>query len=133
MSLANLISLLTLMVLVEGSIAQWRKNHTICNTPNCYSSSVAAETAHVGQGLNQRIRGENAILTDSEDGITCPHWLFPIHTENGSTACECGDPVVGAVLCNNETQKVEVHKYYCMTYSSDNTSLQYSGGWKMSV
>ena len=94
MSLANLISLLALMVLVEGSTAQWRKNYTICNSPNC--SSVAAETAHVGQALNQRSSGENTILADSEDGITCPHWLFPIHTENGSTACECGDPVAGA-------------------------------------
>ena len=76
MSLTNLISLPALVVLVEGSTAQWRKNYTICNTPNC--SSVAAETAHVGQALNQRIRGENTILDDSEDGITCPHWLFPI-------------------------------------------------------
>ena len=33
----------------------------------------------------------------SEDDITCPHWLFPIHTENGSTACECVDSVNGAV------------------------------------
>ena len=97
MSLAKLISLLALVVLVEGSIAQWRKNYTIkfCNTPNC--SPVAAETAHVGQGLNHRISGENAIMADSEDVITCPHWLFPIHTENGSTACECGDSVDGAV------------------------------------
>ena len=121
MSLANLISLLALMVLVEGSTAQWRKNYTICNTPNC--SSVAAETAHAGQGLNQRMSGENTILADSEDGISCPHWMFPVHTKNGSTACECGDPVAGAVLCCSETQKVEVHKLYCMTYSSDNTSL----------
>ena len=119
MSLANLISLLILVVLVEGSTAQWRKNYTICNSPNC--SSVAAETtAHVGQALTS---GENTILADIEDGISCPHWLFPIHTENGSTTCECGDTVAGAVLCNNETQKVEVHRYYCMTYSSDNTSL----------
>ena len=124
MSLANLISLLTLMVLVEGSIAQWRKNYT---TPN--SSAVAAETAHVGQVLNQGMSGENTIVDDSEDGITCPHWLFPIHTENGSTACECGDPVAGTVLCNSETQKVEVHKYYCMTYSSDNTSLVVGKCW----
>ena len=79
MSLANLIFLLTLLVLVEGSIAQWRKNYTICNSPNC--SSVAAKTAHVGQALNQRTSGENTILANSEDGITCPHWLFPIHTE----------------------------------------------------
>ena len=62
MSLANVISLLALVVLVDGSIAQWRKNYTICNTPNC--SSVAAETAHVGQGLNQRISGENTIMAD---------------------------------------------------------------------
>ena len=95
MSLANLISLLILVVLVEGSTAQWRKNYTICNTPNC--SSVAAETAHVGQALNQMMSGENTILTDSEDGISCSHWMFPIHTENGSTACECGDSVDGAV------------------------------------
>ena len=81
------------------------------------------QTAHVGQALNQRMSGENTILADSEDGISCPHWLFPIHTENGSIACECGDSVAGAVLCNNKTQKVEVHKYYCMTYSSDNPSL----------
>ena len=121
MSLANLISMLTLMVLVEGSIAQWRKNYTICNSPNC--SAVAAETAHAVQVLNQRMSGENTIMAEREDGITCPHWLFPIHTENGSTACECGDPVAGTVLCSSETKKVEVHKYYCMTYSSDNTSL----------
>ena len=127
MSLANLISLLILVVLVDGSTAQWRKNYTICNSPNC--SSVAAETAHVGQALDQRMSGENTILADSEDGITCPHWLFPIHTENGSTACECGDPVAGAVLCSSETQKVEVHKYYCMTYSSDNTSLVVGKCW----
>ena len=121
MSLANLISLLILVVSVEGSTAQWRENYTICNSPNC--SSVAAETAHVGQALNQRSSGENTILADSEDSISCPHWMFPIHTENGSTTCECGDSVVGAVLCNNETQKVEVHEYYCMTYSSGSTSL----------
>ena len=121
MSLANLISLIILVVSVDGSTAQWRKNYTICNTPNC--SFVAAETAHVGQALNQRMSGENTILDDSEDGITCPHWMFPIHTENGSTACECGDPVAGAVVCSSNTQKVEVHKYYCMTYSIDNTSL----------
>ena len=127
MSLANLISLLILVVSVEGSTAQWRENYTICNSPNC--SSVAAETAHVGQALNQRSSGENTILADSEDGISCPHWLFPIHTENGSTACECGDPVAGAVLCSSETQKVEVHKYYCMTYSSDNTSLVVRKCW----
>ena len=127
MSLANLISLLILVVLVDGSTAQWRKNYTICNSPNC--SAVAAETAHVGQALNQRSSGENTIVDDSEDGITCPHWLFPIHTENRSTACECGDPVAGAVLCNSETQKVEVHKHYCMTYSSDNTSLVIGKCW----
>ena len=127
MSLANLISLLALMVLVEESTAQWRKNYTICNSLNC--SSVAAEIAHVGQALNQRSSGENTILADSEDGITCPHWLFPIHTENGSTACECGDPVVRAVVCNSETQKVDIYKYYCMTYSSDNTSLVVGKCW----
>ena len=114
------------MVLVEGSTAQRRKNYTICKSPNC--SSVAAETAHVGQALDQRMSGENTILADSEDGITCPHWLFP-HTENGSTTCECGDPVAGAVLCSSETQKVEVQKYYCMTYSSDNTSLVVGKSW----
>ena len=27
------------------------------------------------------------------------------------------------MLCNSETQKIEVRKCYCMTYSSDNTSL----------
>ena len=74
-------------------------------------SLLAAETARVGQALgtaagtvkdNQTVSG-STILADSEDGITCPHWLFPIHTENGSTACECGDSVAGAVSCNSET------------------------------
>ena len=127
MSLANLISLLTLMVLVEGSIAQWRKNYTIHNSPN--RSAVAAEAAHVGQALNQRSSGENTILDDSEDGISCPHWMFPIHTENGSTACECGDYLKGVVLCSRETQKVKVHRYYCMTYSSGSTSLVVGKCW----
>ena len=135
MSLVNFASLFALVILVEGGVTQWRKNYTICNTPNC--SSVAAETAHVGQALgtatgsvkdNQTVSW-SIILADSEDGITCPHWMLLIHTENGSTACECGDPVGGAVLCNSETQKVEVHKHYCMTYSSDNTSLAVGKCW----
>ena len=135
MSLANLISLLALVILVEGGVTQWRKNYTICNTPNC--SSVELETARVGQALgtatvsvkdNQTVSG-STILADSEDGITCPHWMFPTHPENGSTACECGDNVRGAVLCNSETQKVEVHKCYCMTYSIDNTSLVVGKCW----
>ena len=133
MSLANLISLLTLVILVEGGVTQWRKNYTICNTPNC--SSVAAEIAHVGLALgtatssvkdNQTVSG-STILADSEDGIACPHWMFPTHTENGSTACECGDNVRGAVLCNSETQKVEVRRCYCMTYSSDNNTSMVIG------
>ena len=124
MSLANLISVLTLMVLVGGSIAQWIKNYT---TPNC--SAVAAETTHVGQALNQRISGENTILADSEDGISCPQWLFAIHTENCSTACECGDSLEHVVMCSRETQKVKVRRYYCVTYSSGSTSLVVGKCW----
>ena len=97
---------------------------------------MAAETTHGGQELdtvagtvtdiyNNQIRsGESTILADGKDGVTCPHWLFPIHTENGSTACECGNDLKGVVKCNNETQKVKILQCYCMTYSSDdNTSL----------
>ena len=83
----------------------------------------------MGQALNQRSSGENTILDDSEDGISCPHWMFPVHTENGSTACECGDYLEGVVLCSRETQNVEVHKYYCMTYSSGSTSLVVGKCW----
>ena len=130
MSLASL-KLLVLVVLVEGSITQWKNNS---NTPDV--SPVAAETTHGGQELdtvagtvtgiymNQIRSGESTILADGKDGVTCPHWLFPIHTENGSTACECGNDLKGVVKCNNETQKVKILQCYCMTYSSDdNTSL----------
>ena len=130
MSLASLklVSFLVLVVLVEGSITQWKNNS---NTPDI--STVAAETAHGGQTLdtvagtatdNQIRSGESTILADGKDGGICPHWLFPIRTENGSTACECGNDLKGVVKCNNETRKVKILQCYCMTYSSDdNTSL----------
>ena len=83
----------------------------------------------MGQALNQRISSENTIKAECEDGITCPHWLFPMHTENGNTTCECGDSVEGAVLYNSDTQKVDVRRCYCMTYSRDNTSLVVGRCW----
>ena len=103
MSLASLVCLLAIVVLVEGNAMQWKEKHTVCKSHHCMSyGSVEAEVANGGQELDtvagsitdhQTRSGESVILADSKEGVTCPHWLFPIRTENGSTVCECGNAI----------------------------------------
>ena len=130
MYLGSLISLLMLLLLVEGSTTQWKKKRTICKTHHSASDgSVEVEVANRGQELptdDQMRSGRSAILADSEDTATCPRWLFPICN---STACKCGSKLGGIVSCSSKTQKVKTLKCYCMTYSSDKPSLVVGACW----
>ena len=129
--LRNLSSFLMLLALVEGSTTQWKKRHAICKTPHCISDgSVEVEVANGGQRLftdDQTRSGRSAILADTEDAAICPDWMIPIRN---NTACKCGKRLGGVVWCNNNTQqKVKLLKCYCMTYSSDDTSLIVGACW----
>ena len=130
MYLGSLISLLILLVLVEGSTTQWKKKHRICKTPHCVSDgSGEVEVANGGQERftdDQMRSGRSAILADTEDAAICSRWMIPIRN---STACKCGSKLGGVVSCNSETQKVKILKCYCMTHSSDNTSLIVGACW----
>ena len=130
MYLGSLISLLILLVLVEGSTTQWKKKHRICKTPHCVSDgSGEVEVANGGQELftdDQMRSGRSTILADTEDAASCPHWMIPIRN---STACECGSTLEGVVWCNNNTHNVGMLKCYCMTYSSDSSSIIAGACW----
>ena len=130
MYLGSLVSLLILLLLVEGSTTQRKKKHTVCKTPHCVSDgSVEVDVANGGQERftdDQMRSGRSAILVDNEDTGTCPRWLFPIRN---STACKCGSRLGGVVWCSNSTQMVRILKCYCMTHSSDNTSLIVGACW----
>ena len=130
MYLASLISLLILLLLVEGSTTQWKKKHTICKTPHCVSDgSGEVEVANGGQERftdDQMRSGRSAILADTEDAAICSRWMIPIRN---STACKCGSRLGGVVSCSSKTQKVKLLKCYCMTHSSDNTSLIVGACW----
>ena len=127
MYLGNLIPwLILLLLLVEGSTKQWKQKH---RTLDCIGDgSIELEVANGGQERyrdDQTRSGRSAILADPEDAVTCPHWMIPIRN---STACKCGRDL-GVVGCQNNTQKVKMLKCYCMTYSSDKTSLIVGACW----
>ena len=130
MYLGNLFLWLMLLPLVEGNTTQWKKKHTICKTPHCISDGlVEVEVANGGQELytdDQMRSGRSAILADSEDAAICPHWMIPLLN---STACKCGSRLGGIVSCDSKIPKMEILKCYCMTYSSDNTSLIVGACW----
>jgi hypothetical protein len=126
--LKSLISLLLLLSLVEGGATQGKRKRTVYKTSH-KDGPVAVEMPNGDQEhfIEAQTRNEKrAILADSEDAATCPRWFVPIHN---STACKCGNALEGIVHCNSKTWKVKTHKCYCMTYSSDNTSLVVGACW----
>ena len=128
--LRSLVTLLLLLSLVEGGVTQGKRKRTVYKTPH-YTDDGPVEV-EIPDGDKERfIEGQTwnekrAILADSEDAAACPRWFVPIHN---STACKCGNVLEGIVHCNSKTWKVETLKGYCMTYSSDNTSLVVGACW----
>ena len=45
----------------------------------------------------------------------CPLWF---NYNSTTEECQCGDSLGGVVMCNNNTKKVSLQFYYCMTYSA---------------
>ena len=50
-------------------------------------------------------------------------WFYPKNSSNGSTVCECGNPVGYTVHCPNESQPLQVLVCYCMTYNKETASF----------
>ena len=49
--------------------------------------------------------------------FSCPTWTYP-NLSSSQHECVCGDPVGGAVSCDQNTKEVSIAPYYCMTYDS---------------
>ena len=87
---------------------------------------ITAENRNENTGHSESTLTQLARLQPQENGAetddTCPTWFLP-GTDEGNHTCKCGSDLDGIVRCYNVTQPVYLHRYYCMSYKQDKSTL----------